>query len=421
MPTRREWLAYAAGFGSAGTITAYDIATSYSLSGALRLGLRRWQRRPPTAPMPDDPAGVPTFRGGIRRRGYLPSGTVPSSVVLDWKRPGLNKWTHTAAKGSPVVSSDGTILIGGDTGVLWAFDLDGSIKWTAVTHPSENGIHGTPVVVDGRVYVGAYDGAMYAFGLDDGRELWRTRIGESIGASPLYYNDRLYIAVETTWPSGILAALDPATGEVVFEDPGIGDHPHSSPAIAPDHDRLVVGANDGVLYGWTLSSETRAWTFETGGAIKGPIAIDGDAAVFGSWDGRVYAVDLASGEQRWSFPTDGKVMSGPAIHPDSGTVYVGSHDTTLYALAGTDGTERWRASTNGTITGCPTICDGTVLIGSYDGHLYAFEADSGDLRWRFAANGHVTATPTVVGNRILIADRATREQTGAVYALGPTA
>ena len=43
--------------------------------------------------------------------------------------------------------SDLRIIVGADSGVLFAYDLEGRVKWAAATHPSANGIHGTACVI----------------------------------------------------------------------------------------------------------------------------------------------------------------------------------------------------------------------------------------------------------------------------------
>jgi outer membrane protein assembly factor BamB len=355
---------------------------------------------------PPSTAAATQFRGGLRRWGVAPDATVPADPTVEWVRRGLNTGDHTAAKASPVPTPDGDVLVPGDAGDLWRLTPDGDPVWTAAVAETPRGVHGTPAVANGTAYVGAYDGALYAFDLATGERFWRRRLGDAIGSSPGYHDGVVYMAVEYDDPSGAMFGVDAVTGDVVWEDRRPTDHPHSTCAIDREAGRLVVGANDGVLYAWTYPEPTFAWAFETGDAIKGPIATFGGSAFFGSWDESIYRVDLADGAVEWAVDTEGLVMSGPAVDPASGTVYIGSHDSRLYALDAETGARRWTFDTGGRITGCPTVADGTVLVGSYDRSCYALDAETGDRRWAVEGVGHVTSSPAVIDGAVYFADRA---------------
>ncbi len=356
-----------------------------------------------------------TWRGGVHRIGYQPNETAPEAITLAWSLPGINKGTHTAAKSSPLYV-DGSWLVPGDTGILYRVSHAGEVLWAAASWPSNNGFHGTPVVHNGTVYLGAYDGALYAFELETGEELWRTRLGGSIGASPLYHEGLIYMAVETPEPSGHVSIVDAQTGEELWRDERITDHPHSSIALDPEADRFVVGANDGLLYAWNTSTRELAWTFETDEPIKGPVAVYAGSAYAGSWDDHVYRVELATGELVWAYETDGNVMGGVAIDPATGILYVGSFDDTVYALDAGTGELVWRRGTGGSVLSSPVIAGDTVLVGSYDEHLYAFNATTGAMVWRYEANGRVSSSAGVGGGQIAFTERAD-ERPGRLYVL----
>jgi outer membrane protein assembly factor BamB len=354
------------------------------------------------------------FRGGLRNRGYV-DATIPDAVEVDWSLP-INRGEHTAAKSSPVAAGEsGDVVVAGDTGEVRRLAPDGTIRWKAAVDPTTRGVHGTPAVANGTVYVGAYDGALYAFSLETGERRWRTKIGDAIGSSPVYYNGVCYIAVEYSAPSGSVAAVDAASGDVRWLDRRPTDHPHSTVGIDRERGRLVVGANDGTLYGWSFPDLERAWTFETDGAIKGPVGIADGLAVFGSWDHRVYAVDVSDGSPVWSFTAGADVMAAPAIV--DGEVYIGSHDRSLYALSLADGRERWRFDAGGWVIGSPVATRGHVLVGSYDGRLYAVNRETGEEAWYVAGRGHATSATLVREDALYYAERSTGDRPGNLYRL----
>lgn len=369
----------------------------------------------------DDLAQTPVseFRRNRRRQGYVPETTVPEQVERQWRVPAINVGEHTASKSSPVPDGEGNVVVAGDTGDVQSFAPNGRPNWIASTDPSARGIHATPTVANDTVYVGAYDGALYAFDRTDGSRKWRTKLGDAIGGSPAYVDGTVYTCVEYDEPSGALFGVDAATGEVTFEDDRITDHPHSTPGIDPGVGTFSVGANDGSLYTWRWPEMEFAWTFDAGDAVKSPIAVHDGAAFFGSWDDAVFRVDLASGELDWRFDTGGYVMSAPGIDPDRGVVYAGSHDENVYALDAGGGERLWQFETDGWIISSLLVTRDSVLVGSSDGRLYALAGDNGSERWSVENRGRITCEPLVHDGSIYYTERATADATGGLYRLDP--
>lgn len=367
--------------------------------------------------------GQPVFQGDIQHTGYFPGLVVPESVAVAWQVTPWNVGEHSAAKGSPVVA-DGTVYVGADDGTVAAFTLAGDEVWRNDLSDSKRGTHGTPLVTDDYLYIGTYDGHLHMLDRDTGERLWRQRLGGSVAASPLIFEGVLYISVETAEPSGRFFALDPATGDTLWRDYGITDHPHSSIAIDPLRRVATVGANDGVLYAWDIDTRERLWTFATRGGedgdIKAPILVADGGAFFGSWDHHVYRVHLENGTLAWAGETGHKVMGAPALDPTTRTLYIGGHDKVFRALDADDGSLRWSYRTGGWIIGAATVTDNAVLVGSYDKHLYAFDKFDGSLLWRFQVDGYPTSAPLVVdgpdGTLVVFADRAV-DGPGSLWAL----
>lgn len=350
----------------------------------------------------------PMFRADVARTGYVPGALVPTVVEEAWRIRDFNRGDHTAAKGSAAVVS-GILYIGSDDGRLHAIDArSGQTQWTAATGPSANGIHGTPAVHGDLVIIGAYDGILYAFDRATGQVVWATKVGDFIGSSPLVWDERVYVSVETDRPGGILLMLD-LDGRVLASDDRMQSHPHSSVAVDRRLGVLAVGDNTGNLTAWDLDLRFRFVLnvlpdSEGNNDIKGPIAVSDGSAFFGSWDRHIYRVDLETGEEVWSRKVPGYVMSGAAIGPD-GTVYIGSHDHHLYALDVGDGSERWSFRAGGRIYGSPTLADGKVLFGSHDGLLHCLDAGSGRVLWTHHVGGYVTGSPALAGDGVVVASR----------------
>lgn len=363
--------------------------------------------------------GVDGFRSDEANTGYIDVHT-PRDVALRWRIQGFNKGTHTAAKASPIVVNE-TIYVASDTGVLFAYTLSGQLVWSAVTAPSSFGIHGTPCVIRelGMVYVGAYDGALYAFSLRDGILQWRAQAGQYIGASPKCQPNfgpdmthRVVVTVEYDprydgdSAHGAIVAHDASSGVELGRFEGLG-HSHSTLAYDRATNRYVFGGNSGFVYIIDAASFENMHTVclkptegTRGGdwAVKGPIAVFDGHAMFGSWDGNLYSVSMATGEIAWRYEIGRKVMSGAGIDADSRTVYVGAATYFVYAVDVDSGAERWRFKTGHSIIGSIAVTKNAIVFGSQDGKVYALDKAKGSLIWSHISGrtGQVTSTPAIL-------------------------
>lgn len=364
-----------------------------------------------TYPPRDD---VTMFRRGTRRLGYYPDAVVPDAIEVDWSMP-INRVGHTAAKASPRPTPDGeVVVIPADTGEVHGVRPDGERLWTVQTGATNLGIHGTPAIVGETAYVGGYDGAMYAFDVRTGEQVWKTSNWRlhgaiAIGSSPVYWDGVLYVVAEYNYPwqesSGTMWALDAETGEPLWHDDRLWGMPHPSLAIDPATERIVTGSNDGVVYCWEFPSLEFAWEYETDGEVKGTIPTYEGGAFVGSWDGGFRRLDLEDGNEEWTFETGQIVMSNPGIDPETGIVYTGGDDRFVHALDAETGEELWSRYVHGKVLGSLTVTADAVLVGSYDTHLYALEKDTGEVRWRVENVGHVTSEPVPHDGRIFYAER----------------
>jgi len=402
------------------TGTALATAGVASLGGCLGQSGGDYDRSqadfdPPVLPYDETyPAGVDIsmFRRGLRRLGYYPDATVPDAVAVDWQLP-VNYIGHTAAKSSPRPTPEGdAIVVAGDTGHVHSVTTMGKHRWTTLTEATHLGIHSTPTIVDGVAYVGGYDGDLYALDVDTGEMVWQlshVTIGgaTAIGASPAYWDGVLYFVAEYLDPkTGVMWAVDAATGTPLWSDDRPDGMPHPSPAIDFQAERLVIGSNDGVVYAWEFPSMEFAWSFETDGQVKGTPPVYEGKTYVGSWDGNFYCLDLAEGEEQWRFETPEIIMCNPGIDPENDTVIFGGDDWLVHAVDAHTGELRWETTVKGNVLGSITVTDNAVLVGSYDTNLYALEKTTGDVMWTVENNGYVTSEPVPHDGNIYYAERA---------------
>jgi outer membrane protein assembly factor BamB len=209
--------------------------------------------------------------------------------------------------GSPAVQGKRVIMSGrfsrGDS--LAALNTeDGAKAWG---HPASGGTLGSATIAGERVLFATSNSTLYCLNLEDGKELWTSRLGS--GGS------------DASW-----SATTPAV-ELTGPDEGIA----------------VAGSGDGRMSGIRLSDGKVLWTHESDSSVfkvspyrrdSRPLlsspTIAGDQVFFGSADGTVYGLDLETGKQLWSFVIGVPVMSTPLVSGNA--LYVAAYDGRLYAF-----------------------------------------------------------------------------------------
>lgn len=171
------------------------------------------------------------------------------------------------------------------------------------------GATSTPLVVDGVIYFGAWDGFFYAMQRDNGELLWKVQLGSQyIRSTPWVGDERIYVAADTK-----LFGLARSDGEVLFETT-LSEHPQafieSSPKVADGV--VVIG-----VAGFELNLVKDDYTFE----------------------GSVVGLDAEGGGILWRVPVTGvadgpcmggsgvSVWSSAAIDRKLGLAYIGTGQT----------------------------------------------------------------------------------------------
>jgi polyvinyl alcohol dehydrogenase (cytochrome) len=177
--------------------------------------------------------------------------------------------------------------------------------------------------------------------------------------------------------SGIYWALDPDTGNVLWNQPvGPGGHLGGIHwGTAADAKHIYVGLNDNYGTAYTLG---------------GSGSQAGQSVTTGSWA----ALDPSTGEIQWqvadpamSAPVGGTSVNGP-VSAVNGVLFGGSMDSngTMFAFNGDTGNVLWSYQSGATVYGGPAIAAGIVywgngypnsrlLFGSPGGTLYAFQVN----------------------------------------------
>ena len=328
-----------------------------------------------------------------------------ATLTVNTVSPGVKRWEFVAGDtvdAAVSLDDNGSLYVGSYDGKLYALDsATGAKRWEAVTGDR---VSSTPALgANGLVYVAPWNGHVYAFEATTGAKRWEFVTGNIMRTSPAIGADgTVYVG---SFDRKVYA-LAGDTGAKRWEFATV-DFVSSSPAVSADG-TVYVGSFDFKVYALAGATGTKRWEFATGGPVLSSPALGADGTVYvGSSDRKVYALRGDTGAKVWEFATGDVVYSSPALGPD-GCVYVGSEDGKVYALEGATGAKRWEYATGGKIhLSSPAVgADGTVYVGSWDGSVYALDAVTGAKRWAFATGGSVVASPTIAPDGTVYAGSA---------------
>jgi outer membrane protein assembly factor BamB len=200
---------------------------------------------------------------------------------------GAKLWTFTTGykiRSTPAVYN-GVVFTGTDDGKMYALDAKtGDLKWTK-TDFENNGlwmgqyefmtgsefiVRSSPVIVNGRIYVGSLNGFIYCINPADGATMWKYETGGPVAGSAAYDNGIIYIC-STEVSTGKLYALNAANGNLVWSltIPSSGNSLFGTPCIAGDYIFLGPGADTSGLR--VITKATGEFTtFANGTAVKLP-------------------------------------------------------------------------------------------------------------------------------------------------------
>jgi outer membrane protein assembly factor BamB len=278
-------------------------------------------------------------------------------------------------------------------------------QWSYTTGSS---VYSSPAVANGVLYIGSFDGKVYAIDASAGTLLWSYTTGSFVGSSPAVANGIVYIGSDDYK----VYALNATTGALVWSFTTGGIIHSSSPAVA--NGIVYVGSEDHKIYALNATTGALLWSYTTGGIIQSSPAVANGIVYVGSGDDKVYALNATTGALLWSYTTGGSIdYSSPAVA--NGAVYIGSDDDKVYALNATTGALLWSYTTGGNVQSSPAVANGAVYIGSDDDKVYALNATTGALLWSYTTGGNVQSSPAVADGVVYI-----YSNDGKVYAFNAT-
>jgi outer membrane protein assembly factor BamB len=202
---------------------------------------------------------------------------------------------------------------------IWSFSDEG------------NNTRYTPIVSDGRVYIGTLFNGVYCLDASTGVKLWHFKGGSSSGW-PVVAGNYAYVGCDnystlTNSSDGFVYCLDASTGKEVWNYTKQGTSFYSLQVVSgyvyavsnvfTEEPRSYNSA----IYALNASTGNGVWHVATPGFLYPPL-VDGSNVYVSStqidvegalYDGRVYVFNAADGSQLWSFNAGANVTSPTVV------------------------------------------------------------------------------------------------------------
>ena len=136
------------------------------------------------------------------------------------------------------------------TGFVIAMDAKtGKQKWRYKGMPFES----SPLLHDGILYVGSWDGRVHAIRAKTGRRIWTHDTGARVNTSAAYSKGRIFVGNQ----SGTVYALNAKTGKRAWSASQATEFFYATPAVS--YGRVFIGSSDGTMYAYGQKSGKLLW------------------------------------------------------------------------------------------------------------------------------------------------------------------
>jgi outer membrane protein assembly factor BamB len=303
---------------------------------------------------------------------------------------------------------DERVYVADRNGSVWAYELEkGEKVWRSKTGVA---ISAGPGVGEGLVLVGSSEADLVALSADSGEERWRTSVSSEVLSVPQVYDDM--VIVQTV--DGNIAGLDAESGERIWI------HDRSAPVLTlrgtstplVEEGLVMAGFASGKMTALEVESGRQIW--EAAVAVSrgrselqrivdidvDPVISDGVIYVT-SYQGSLVAISLQDGRQIWN--RDMSAYAGIAV--DGQQVYISDADSEVWALDRRSGASLWKQDKlrRRSLTG-PTVIDGHVAVGDFAGYVHLLSRTDGSIagRVRVDKDGIQAPPAALLGNRLLV-------------------
>jgi eukaryotic-like serine/threonine-protein kinase len=253
-------------------------------------------------------------------------------------KTGADRWVYPRESSDSIGPVIGNIVLANDTiylnsssGIVIALDSStGDKKWI---YQVGDKIWTSPVVSDGIVYTGCYDGKFYAIRGDNGTGLWQVKLPTAVSSSPAISKNTIIVG---TFDHKLMS-LNNSDGSTRWTFSG-SNWFWATPVVA---DNIVYAANlDRKIYALNVDSGKEIWEFIGDSPfISTPVIVNGMLAAV-SESGTLYLINLADGISKKDMSLGFQAVA--PLYAGGDTIYVHTKDDYIHAININDGKEIWK-------------------------------------------------------------------------------
>ncbi len=330
------------------------------------------------------------------------------------------------------------------------------VLWEYKTDSDKSGFEGTPIIYDGKVFVGDFEGTIHAIDLGTGKAVWKVKKKDGFVTSAAANQGCIVIGDY----SGMVYCLDTKTGNEVWAREIEQQVANGANFYG---DNVLITSEGGTMFAMDLKTGEPKWSFATGDQLRSSPTIWKTFSLLGGCDGRLHKIDLIKGESSGNgVPLQAPTLSTPsvigkiAIVPTqpgvvlaidvetekvlwtfaetsqssdirssaatlgkfendelSGITVITTRNRRVIGVDLRNGKVLWEAILKKRTESSPVICGGRAWIGAMDGMLYAIDLETGMETWSYQMSGQILASPAIADDKLVIAT-----EKGSVFCFG---
>lgn len=333
------------------------------------------------------------------------------------------RWTRDLQPGGPYVPVElaapvgsqqlGRVFVGSTTGELYALDSFGK---PAFRHTAKAAIE-APVTLDperGELYAASVDGTIEALDATTGQGRWSISVEEAISQRGILSPDALYIVTDLD----TVVAVNRKDGALLWryrrvERPeGFAIVGHAALALAER--RIIAAFGDGMVAALDPSDGRVVWELDTSLDVPEmdetqryldvdttPAVVDGVAYV-ASFTGGLYGIDVKTGTVRQH---ESQLKGVAGVTTDDSVLIVSSAELGVLCLELPSLTPLWRRHAIQGAPGVPVIAAGNVFVPESQDGMVALDIQSGAERGRLhTAHGITTPASLADGQGFVLSN-----------------
>ncbi|MDH7569650.1 MAG: PQQ-binding-like beta-propeller repeat protein [Armatimonadota bacterium] len=333
---------------------------------------------------------------------YVPE-EVTAPMALEWKCTSLELGYPLPRGGNP----SSPILVGdilyfcargltpdkGITTSVYAVSAEtGEVLWD---HPLEGGVFGTPLFLEDRLWIADSKANLYVLDATrQGAEISRFDMKRGSHSTPFFRDGFVYVGTDL----GTVLAIDAREMKTVWEV-NKAFSVEGAPAASPDGRILYVMTKKPLLHALRRDTGDELWSHPLRGLpTVGPLVWDSPQGTFlyAATTSEILCMNALNGRDRWSVRAiemgarrAQSFIGAPALVPNPNgegmCLVVYTSDGGVMVINAANGKAVWRQPVvlPHTPSGSPVVTKNVVFVGTQGGFLYALTASEGKVLWKY--------------------------------------